>query len=293
MISVIITSFKEPQVVGRAIEAVLKNKTKRKYEVIVAAPDEPTAQVIKKYVKKDKRVKYFKDKGKGKASALNELFTKCKSEILILTDGDVWMGENAIEELAKALDNKQVGCATGRPIATNNKNTILGYWSHLLVDAGAHEIRKRLDKGNEFLECSGYLFAFRNEIRTIPTDVAEDTIIPYKLWKKGYQIKYMPEAKVFVKYPDNLGDFVRQRVRTVKSHEKIQEYAPDIPKVKSFKNEATKGSLLALRYVGNAKELIWTLLLFPVRLYIWYKAEKQRKSGKKYQDNWERIESTK
>src|SRR3989338_6030227 len=116
MISVIITSFKEPEIIGRAIEAVLKNKTKRKYEVIVAAPDEPTAQVIKKYVKKDKRVKYFKDKGKGKASALNELFTKCKSEILILTDGDVWMGENAIEELAKALDNKQVGCATGRPI---------------------------------------------------------------------------------------------------------------------------------------------------------------------------------
>ncbi len=28
MISVIITSFKEPQVVGRAIEAAIKNKTK-------------------------------------------------------------------------------------------------------------------------------------------------------------------------------------------------------------------------------------------------------------------------
>ncbi|MBS3144192.1 glycosyltransferase family 2 protein [Candidatus Woesearchaeota archaeon] len=293
MISVIITSFKEPEIIGRAIKAVLQNKTKRKYEVIVAAPDEPTAQVIKKYVKKDKRVSYFRDKGKGKVGALNELFVKVKSEILILTDGDVWMDENAIEELAKALEDKQVGCVTGRPVAANDKNTMLGYWSHLLVDAGAHKIREKLNKQNKFIECSGYLFAFRNKIRKIPVDVAEDSIIPYLLWKQGYKIKYVPEAKVYVKYPNNLKDFIKQKVRTTKSHERLKLYAPDFPTVKSFTNELTKGPLEAIKYPKKIKEVIWTLCLFPVRLYIWYKAEKQRKSGKTYQDNWERIESTK
>ena len=290
MISVIITSFKEPQVVGRAIEAAIKNKTKRKYEIIVAAPDEPTAQVIKKYVKKDKRVRYFRDKGRGKVGALNELFAKVKSEILILTDGDVWMSENAIEHLVSALDDPKIGCVTGRPIAANDKNTMIGYWSHLLVDAGAHKIREKLNKQNKFIECSGYLFAYKNKIRKIPVDVAEDSIIPYILWKRGYSIKYVPEAKVYVKYPNNLREFIKQRIRTAKSHEKLKLYAPDFPTVKSFINELTKGPIEVIKYPRKIKEVIWTLCLFPIRLYIWYK---YKISGKNYQDNWERIESTK
>ncbi len=293
MITVIITSYKEPHLVGRAIEAVLNNKTKRKFEVIVAAPDEPTAKIIKTYAKKDKRVKYFKDEGRGKANALNDLFAKIKSNILILTDGDIFISDNAIEALAKALDNKKVGCVSGRPIAINDKNTILGFWSHLLLDAGAHEIRKRLNEQNEFIECSGYLFACRSKVKKIPTDVAEDTIIPYMLWKQGYQIRYAPEAKVYVKYPDNFRDFIKQRVRTAKSHEKLMEYAPDFPKVKSFINEVKKGPQLALRYAKSGKEILWVLFLFPIRLYIWHKVKKETRQGKRYQDNWERVESTK
>ena len=123
--------------------------------------------------------------------------------------------------------------------------------------------------------------------------MAEDSIIPYLLWKQGYKIKYVPEAKVYVKYPNNLKDFIKQKVRTTKSHERLKLYAPDFPTVKSFTNELTKGPLEAIKYPKKIKEVIWTLCLFPVRLYIWYKAEKQRKSGKTYQDNWERIESTK
>lgn len=293
MITVIITSFKEPHLVGKAIEAALRNKTTRKFEVLVAAPDQPTAKVIKTYAKKDKRVKYFRDKGEGKANALNEIFKKVKSEMLILTDGDVFMSENAIEALASMLDKKEVGCVTGKPVATNDKKTMFGYWSHLLLDAGAHRIRKELDEQNKFLECSGYLFAFKNKIRKIPTDVAEDSIIPYTLWQQGYQIRYVPEAKVYVKYPDNLKDFVKQRIRTVKSHEKLTKYELDFPRVKSFVNEIRKGPLWALAYAKSLKEVIWTLILFPTRLYIWYKAKKTFAKGKEYTDKWERVESTK
>ncbi len=293
MITVIITSFKEPHLVGKAIEAALNNKTTRKFEVLVAAPDEPTAKVIKTYAKKDKRVKYFRDRGEGKANALNEIFKKVKSDILVLTDGDVFMSKNTIEALASMLDKKEVGCVTGRPVATNDKKTMFGYWSHLLLDAGAHRIRKELDEQNKFLECSGYLFAFKNKIKKIPTDVAEDSIIPYTLWKQGYRIRYVPEAEVYVKYPDNLKDFAKQRIRTVKSHEKLTKYVPGFPRVKSFANELRKGSLWAIMYASSIKELIWTLLLFPTRLYIWYKAKRTFVKGKEYTDKWERVESTK
>ena len=103
MITIIITSFKEPQSVGKAIEAVLANKIKEKYELLVAAPDKETGAVIQSYSRKHKQVKYFKDKGRGKANALNELFQRAKGDILILTDGDVFMSTNAISALLHAL----------------------------------------------------------------------------------------------------------------------------------------------------------------------------------------------
>lgn len=288
MISIIINSFKEPNTIGKAIEAVLKNNIKEKYELIVAAPDKETVDVIKKY-----KVKYFKDKGEGKVNALNQIFKIAKGKILILTDGDVYVSDNAIQEILKEFKDEKVGCVSGHPISTNDKKTMLGYFSHLLFDAGAHNIRKLRNKNNQFLECSGYLFAFRNEIKELPTDVAEDSITPYHFHKKGYKIKYAENALVYVKNPTKLKDFIKQRKRTIGSHSKLKKYAPDFPKVKSLPNEIKYGLLWAFTYPKSIKEFIWTIILFPIRLYSWiiYYIEHSRK--KEYMDKWERIESTK
>ena len=186
MISVIITSFKEPRIIGRALEAVLANKLKEKYEIIVAAPDKETADVVKKYAKRYPFVRYFKDRGRGKANALNELFAVAKGNILILTDGDVVVGAHSLRPLLALFRDPRVGCVSGRPIPLNPKDKMLGYFSHLLLDAGAHRIRAEQDRKEGFIECSGYLFAFRNGlVKEIVTDVAEDTVIPYLIWKQG------------------------------------------------------------------------------------------------------------
>ncbi len=293
MISIIITSFKEPHL-KRAIDSVLNNKIKKKHEIIIVAPDKEAKELVKSY----KNLKFFKDHGKGKSLALNQVFKKVKSDILILTDGDVYISNNAINEILELFKDHKIGCLTGRPVSTNSKNNIFGYWSHLLFDIGAHEIsrKKRFQEG-KFLECSGYLFAFRNIFMDIPLDVAEDSIIPYLCLKKGYKVGYAEKALVYVKNPTNLKDFIKQRVRTAKGHEKLKLYAPDYPRVKSFSMEIFEGLKnirLILSYPKNIKEFIYTLTLFPARLYIWLRVKyDQSLKGKTYQDCWERIESTK
>ena len=296
MISVIITSFNEAGIIGRAIEGILSNDFKQKYELIVAAPDTDTQKVVERYSKKHKHIKYFKDQGRGKANALNELFKIVKGDVLVLTDGDVVVGRHALKPLLDMFAEKIVGCVSGRPVATNPKRMMLGYFSHLLLDAGAHRIRAEQDRKEGFIECSGYLFAFRNGlVKEIVTDVAEDTVIPYLIWKQGYRIRYAPSARVYVKYPMNLRDFIRQRKRaTAGSHAKLTKYYPDFPKVKTFWNEVRKGSLWALRYPRTFEELSWTFLLFFIRLYIWFSYYFEASVRKKeYGDAWERIESTK
>jgi len=296
MISIIITSYKEPKTIGKAIENFLKQNINKSYEIIVSAPDKETLDVVRKYSKKNKRVKTFKDPGEGKSYALNQLLEKVRGEIVVLSDGDVFVKENSLKYLLDPFKNKKVGCVTGRPVSVNNKENIFGYWSHLLCDAGAHEARLKRAKKREFLECSGYYWAFRNGIiKQFPIDVAEDTIVPYLFREKGYKIAYAPEAIVYVKFPTNLRDFINQKKRTAKGHESLSKYfdIKKLPRTKSFKNELLEG-YRALFYPKTFKEVFYTLALFPLRLYIWglvffhTKVKKQH-----YVDAWERVESTK
>ena len=293
MISIIITTFKEPLTIKKAIDSFISQNIKESFELLVVAPDKETEDLVKGY--KDIRIRFIKDNGLGKASALNLAFKKAKGNILILSDGDVYVSNNSVNEILNPFKDKDIGCVSGRPVSISDRNNIVGFWSHFLVDIGAHEIsRKKRFLNNQFLECSGYLFAFRSGvIGQIPTDVAEDTIIPYYFYKKGYKIGYTENAIVYVKYPTNLKEFIKQKVRTAKAHETLNKYAPDIPRVKSFRNEFMEG-LKNLRvitsYPQNLKEFFWLLLLFPTRLYIWLKVYFQHSLKKdRYKDAWERI----
>jgi len=290
-VTIIITSYKEPKTIGKCIESILHQTIEYPHRVIVSAPDDETLDVARKY-----DVTIFKDDGKGKSHAINQLLEFVNGDILIFTDGDVYLGKDSINNIIKMFEDKKVGCVTGRPIPQEDKDTKYGYFANFLFDA-AHNIRKEANDKGEFIECSGYLFAFRNIIKSIPLDVAEDTIIPFKFALDGYKIKYVENAKVFVKNVDNLKDWINQKVRTSKAHETVDKYVDTdkyvdkkkIKRVKSFKNELVKGFKLLFTYPLTLKEFYWTIQLFFIRLYMWIKV----KRGKEYQDNWETIPSTK
>ena len=138
MLSIIITSYKEEKTIGKAVKSFLNQKIPEKFEVLVFSPDKGTRDAVLKVAKRNKKVKHFYDSGKGKPSALNLAFKKAKGNILVLTDGDVYVDKNSVKELLKKFKDKNVGAVTGRPVAVNSKNDKYSYWSHLLTEHGAH-----------------------------------------------------------------------------------------------------------------------------------------------------------
>lgn len=294
MISIVIPAFNEPGI-RKAIEAILNQDIKEDYELIVSAPDGETESIVNSFKKSHSNIIYHKDERKGKVHALNEVFSICKGRIIIITDGDVYVSDGAINKITEAFDDNKVGCVSGRPVTLNSRNSMLGYWSHLLYDA-AHNVRSNPLK-KDFIETSGYLFAFLNNgiIKELPPDVAEDSITPYYFYKKGYAIRYVPAAEVYVKNPTNLKEFIKQRERTNASHNNLGHYAPDMPRVKTFWNEVRIGTFFALRYPKNIKEFAWTIALFFIRFYSWLLLFLNKLISNKavYRDDWERIESTK
>ena len=296
MISVIITSFKEPKTIGKAIQSFLDQDIKDRYEILVVAPDKETLDVAKSYSKKYIEVKIFKDPGKGKMFALNILMKTLKSEIFVLSDGDVFVEPNSLKYILLPFNDSKVGVVTGRPVSLDSKKKMLGYWSHLLCDAGAHGARLKRAKKGKFVECSGYYWAFRNKVvKSFPLDVPEDAMVPLLFWKKGYRVAYAPRAKVFVSYPKNLADFIDQKKRTSKAHVQMSKYVnfSKIPKTKSFKNELLE-SPRAFLYPKNIREIFWTFLLFPFKLYVWLLVFYQLKITKKFHsDAWKATKTTK
>ena len=109
--------------------------------------------------------------------------------------------------------------------------------------------------------------------------------------KKGYKIKYIPKAEVYVKNPSNLEDWENQKIRNIKGHENIPKLFPEMPRTKSFLNEIKYGFFHALFYPKNFKEFYWTLQLFNARLKIYKKAFQDLKNKEVYSDGWREIET--
>jgi len=288
MIDIIITSFNEPKSTLNAVNAFLKQKINGEFRITVVDPFPEVRDFLKKSVK-DKRVQFFLDPGEGKSYALNLLFQELvgdKDDIFILTDGDVYVSDKTVESFVSAFSDKEIGCATGKPVSIDDRKTKYGYWANLFF-AGIDKVRRKLSEKRAFFECSGYLFAIRKGvIYDFPLETSEDSIIPYLFWKKGYKIKYVPSAEVYVKNPENWKDWLAQKVRNIKAHENLNKIAPDMPRTKSFWNEIKEGALFTLTFPRNVKEFFWTIEVYFARLYLYYRAFKELRKKKSYADGW-------
>lgn len=292
MISIIITAYKEEKTIGKAIESILQNKILENHEILVFAPDEKTLKIVEKYSKKYKKVKAIKDKGEGKPSALNLAFKIAKGDILILTDGDVHISPNSLTKLLEPFKNKKIGAVSGRPISLNSRKDKFGFWSHLLTDIADKRRKKAIELNRKFY-CSGYLFAMKNGIvDKIPKEtLSDDGLISFLIHSKGYKIDYKPEAKVYVKFPTNLKDWINQKRRSAGGYNQIKLWTKK--EIRSFSKESS-GVLQVLKYPKTLKEVLWTLELIFVRLYLWFIILKDINLKKKdFNKIWVRIDSTK
>ncbi len=270
------------------INKAIKSFSSYKVPIYIVTPNKDLE--LKNKSLEVKTIKIIQDKGKGKPQALNLAFSKIKEEIIFLTDGDVYVSNNALKEITKLFDSK-TGLVTGKVISVNNRNSMLGFWSHFLVFA-ANSMREEKNRNGEYFEGTGYLMAVRKSlIGKIPKDIfSEDGYISYKIYTKGYKIRYTDKAKVYVKYPTTISDWLKQKRRSTGGY--TQKYIE--VKTRSFKKEAIGGIKLFFKYPKNIKEYYYLMCLFLMRIYLWLIITIDIRIRKlKFKDIWVRVESTK
>lgn len=107
MVSVVITSYKEPKTIGRTIRSIADLRYSglpSAPEIIQVSPDQKTLTAGKREAQRlrlGKRFIQIKDAREGKSTALNLALKQVRGEIIILTDGDVYFDKNAAGLLIK------------------------------------------------------------------------------------------------------------------------------------------------------------------------------------------------
>lgn len=297
LISIIITAWKEPTTVQQLVldlESQIQNRGEQ-FEILLLCPDKQTAD---SGIEADSLgiLQWIMDEGVGKPVALNLAFSEARGNILILTDGDVKVGQNAVEELLGGFAGSEVGAVTGHPVPINSRKTMFGYWAHLLTEAGAHVTRLRHQYKKEFLVCSGYLMAIRaGMVESIPENIlVDDAYISHVIWNKGDKVVYVPDAKVYVKFPTNFADWLKQKKRSVGGYVQLDELLESRGETMRSFGKEVGGIIDAIKYPETFIEYWWTLLLVLAKLYLWLLIFWERKIiHKSFEKTWVRVESTK
>ncbi|MBP5204406.1 glycosyltransferase [bacterium] len=314
MVTVIITSYKEPKTIGRCISCIANKKysgLKGSFEIIQVSPDDATLNAGKREANKlhlgKKTFIQIRDPKRGKPYALNMALSKAHGDIIILTDGDTYFERDSVKEILLPFsNNKKIGGVSGRPVSGDLKDNKFGYWGNLLADAAHHRRSHAMNEVKDtnyyisdktFFPMSGYIMAIRNmEINVPPEILSDDAYISYYIRNKNMEIAYTPKAICYVKYPTNLTDYLKQKVRSLGGYTQLKRigiYKRD-KQSRSFSIEL-KYTTFVLKYAENFKQFIWSLELFPVRLITWicifWKRVILRQGNPK--TGWERIESTK
>jgi len=147
----------------------------------------------------------------GKAVAINRLMSIARCDVIVLVGADTLPDPTAFDYLVAPFEDPSVGMTGARIVPLNDPRTFLGFTVQMLWQVH-HLMALRWPK-------LGELVAFRTVIAQLPTNSATDEVaLEALISAQGYRLVYVPDAVVYNRGPETLGDFLIQRRRIFAGH---------------------------------------------------------------------------
>lgn len=124
-ISVIMSVYNEEKVLENKINSIYNTSfPKGKMEILIGSDgsNDRTEEILRKMKKKHSNFSFYHSNiRKGKPNILNDLVSKAKGDILILTDANVLLNESTITGLVRHFKNPEIGLVDSRMVNTGIK----------------------------------------------------------------------------------------------------------------------------------------------------------------------------
>lgn len=262
IISIGVFAHNEEDNIKKTIDSILKQKTEltkiKEIVVVSSGSYDNTNGIVRKYAKKDKRIKLIEElKRSGKSNAINLFLKKATSNNLIIVSADLRLHTKAVEEISLPFLHKDVGMVGAHPIPTNTQHSSVGEEIRLMWKL--HHLVSMKDP-----KC-GEMIAFRRVLNALPPDTAMDeATIEVMLKIVGFKVVYAPRAIVYNRGPLNFREFVVQRRRNYAGHAALAgkyHYQVSTNKVGNLR------SVIIELIMKNPKEIIPLLKLILMENY--------------------------
>ncbi len=286
--SVGVIVYNEAANIGKLLNALLEQKadnvTIQEIIVVSSACTDGTDDIVRGFESEYDKIKLITEAERGgKSSAINKFIKASTSDLLIIESGDTIPAVDTVEKMILPFLDKKIGMTGGRPTPENDPRTFIGYSVNLLWNLH-HEMALISPK-------LGEVVAFRKIFDAIPPESAVDEASIEAIMKEhDLDLKYIPDAIVHNKGPENLSDFIKQRRRIETGHLWLMENSD------YSVSSQNKGLLLdlALKELKKDKEKIFFLFGTAIvemysRFLGWYDYKVRKKNPFK----WDIASSTK
>jgi cellulose synthase/poly-beta-1,6-N-acetylglucosamine synthase-like glycosyltransferase len=162
------------------------------------------------------------------------------------------------------LDDPAAGIVCGKPVPNNNKKTPIGKIVNLLWSF--HDlVFRELEKIGKLRHASEIYCIRKGIVNRIPQEtVNDDAYIALTARKKGWKIRYDPQAIVLMSGPQTFVDYLKQRRRILWGHYQVKRLTGKSPQylVHMIPLNPLKGLKLTLNlFIENEILTVTTFLL--------------------------------
>lgn len=222
-------------------------------ELIVATPNHQLATSL---TGRDPRlVVELESRREGKASALNKILSRASGDILVLASADIRLARSTISRLVEGLEeNRDWGAVDSRVELVNGDSLLMDRVSTLLWDVHNATLDE-LDGNGRLGHVAGDLLAVRrNIVDPLPHVINDDAYLALKVQEKGFRIKRVRDALVWIAGPRTPTDYLLQRSRVLRGHLELIRMFGKMPSTFEFQILSKPGRYLRL-FVHTAARL--------------------------------------
>lgn len=213
-VSFIVAAYNEEDCIEKKAENSIElNYPKEKIEFIFIT-DGSTDGTNDRLLKYPQIKVLYSPERRGKSAALNRAVQEAKNDILIFSDANTILNQNACVNISRHYYFKETGGVAGeKKVIASNKNEVGEgeglYWKY-------ESLLKKLDSDfYSVVGAAGELFSLRRKLyEPVPENVIlDDFLISMKVAEKGYQIVYEPDAYAMELPSFSLKDERKRKVR--------------------------------------------------------------------------------
>lgn len=220
-VSVVVSVYNEEQIIAEKLKNCARTDyPENKIEFLFGSDgsSDRTNSIVQKVIDENHshivRLFAFSNR-RGKASVLNEIVPKANGDIVVFSDGNTMFESNTIKKLVQHFRDKNVGAVCGELVLIADSKTAGGsgefsYWSY------ENNLKKLESHVQTIIGATGAVYAIRKHLYTllpISKTIMDDFLIPLEIVKKGFSVKYEPEAFAFEKSSDSIQGEFKRKVR--------------------------------------------------------------------------------